>query len=230
MHPIRPELAGLPDRLKWNARYSAGPPPSFAAHPLAEQALAVPLPDGPVLELACGRSGSALLAAAAGRAVTAVDSSDVALGSLADEARRRRLDGMITLVHADLGSWQPAAAGFSLVLCTGYWDAAVFARATTAVRRGGLLGWEALTEAARRDRPRLPAQWCLRPGEPACLLPACFDVLSQQEPGPQPATRRRLLARRRDEPTRPGTGSPRPAVSPAGASRVEPMGQGARPG
>jgi len=68
----------------------------------------------------------------------------------------------------------------------------------TAVRRGGLLGWEALTEAARRERPRLPAQWCLRPGEPACLLPACFDVLSEQEPGPQPATRRRLLARRHD--------------------------------
>lgn len=198
MHPIPAELAGHPDRLKWNARYGTGPAPSFAAHPLAKAALALPLPAGPVLELACGPSGSALLAAAAGRAVTAVDASDVALGMLAGEARRRGLENLITLVHADLGSWAPAATGFSLVLCTGYWERAVFARAVTAVRHGGLLGWEALTEAARRGRPHLPAQWCLRPGEPASLLPPGFTVLSQDDEGPEPAAKRRLLARRGD--------------------------------
>ena len=46
-------------------------------------ALSLPLPDGPVADLACGASGSALLAAAAGRLVTAVDVSEVALGLLA---------------------------------------------------------------------------------------------------------------------------------------------------
>jgi hypothetical protein len=195
MLPIPPELAGHPDRLKWNARYSGDFAPSFAPHPLAEEALALPMPDGPVLELACGPSGSALLAASGGRPVTAVDASDVGLGLLASEAGRRGLDGLFTFVVADLASWRPAAAAFSLVLCTGYWDRAVFEYATSAVRDGGLLGWEALTEAARRDRPHLPAEWCVGPGEPASLLPPGFTVLSQQDAAPEPP-RRRLLARR----------------------------------
>jgi len=196
MLPVPPDLAGHPDRLKWNARYSGDFVPSFTPHPLAEEALALPMPDGPVLELACGPSGSALLAAAGGRPVTAVDASDVGLGLLAGEAGRRGLDGLFTLVVADLASWRPAAAAFSLVLCTGYWDQPVFEYATTAVAGGGLLGWEALTGAARRDRPHLPAEWCVGPGEPASLLPPGFIVLSQQDIGPEPPPRRRLLARR----------------------------------
>ena len=50
-------------------------------------------PRGPVLELASGPSGSALAAAAAGRNVTAVDVSDVALDMLAAEAQRRGVLG-----------------------------------------------------------------------------------------------------------------------------------------
>ena len=69
---------GHPDRLRWNARYGAGFAPSFRTHPLAVRALAMDLPDGPVADLACGTSGSALLAAARGRAVTAVDISEAA--------------------------------------------------------------------------------------------------------------------------------------------------------
>jgi SAM-dependent methyltransferase len=196
MDPIPPELAGHPDRLRWNARYSAGSAPSFAAHPVAQEALALALPDGPVLELASGPSGSALLAAATGRPVTAVDASEVALGMLADEARRRGLGTLVTIVQADLGGWQPVASAFSLVLCTGYWDRAVFARATSAVSHSGVLAWEALTEAARRDRPHLPPEWCAAQGEPASLLPPGFTVLSQQDAGPEPQARRRLMARR----------------------------------
>ncbi len=79
------------------------------------------------------------------------------------------------------------------MLATGFWDRAVFATAVGAVRAGGLLGWEAFTIAARRDRPGLPAAWCLRPGEPAALLPPGFKVLGQQD---VPGDRRRLLARR----------------------------------
>ena len=192
MRQIRPELAGHPDRLRWNARYGGDFAPSFTAHPLAVRALSTTLPEGPVLDLACGPSGSALLAAEAGRIVTAVDASDVALGLLAAEARRRHLDGLIRLVHADLASWRPAVSAFALVLCTGFWDRAVFGAAADAVAPGGLLGWEAFTQAARRDRPVLPADWCLGPGEPASLLPPGYEVLSQHD---VPATRRRMLAR-----------------------------------
>src|SRR5215831_11125438 len=84
-------LAGHPDRVRWNARYESRRPVSFEPHPLAAAALSLRLPDGPVADLACGPSGSALLAAAAGRRVTAVDISEVALDLLAAEAGRRGL-------------------------------------------------------------------------------------------------------------------------------------------
>jgi SAM-dependent methyltransferase len=198
MGQVPAELAGHPDRLKWNARYESGFGGSFAPHPLAVAALSLDLPDGPVLELASGPSGSALLAAAAGRRVTAVDVSEVALRLLAGEAQRRGTSDLITLVHADLTAWRPSPGRFALVLCSGYWDRAVFAAAADAVAAGGLLGWEALTAAARRTRPGLCAGWCLDPGEPASLLPAGFTVLAQQDPSDdQRGTRRMLLARRR---------------------------------
>ncbi len=195
------DLAGHPDRVRWDARY-AGSTPSFRPHPLAEQALGPdlpggPVPAGPVADLACGPSGSALLAAAHGRQVTAVDVSAVALDLLGQEARRRGLAGRITLVHADLASWHPDPAGYWLVLCTGFWNPAVFAVAARAVAPGGVLGWEAFTEAARQARPTLDPAWCLGPGEPATLLPGGFTVLTQQDqPGPDHGDRRRLLARR----------------------------------
>lgn len=194
------DLAGHPDQVRWDARY-AGATPSFRPHPLAEQALGPdlpggPLPAGPVADLACGPSGSALLAAAHGRQVTAVDVSAVALDLLGQEARRRGLAGRITLVHADLAQWCPDPAGYALVLCTGFWDPAVFAVAARAVAPGGVLGWEAFTVAARQARPTLNPAWCLGPGEPAILLPGGFTVLTQQDvPNPDHGDRRRLLAR-----------------------------------
>ena len=189
----QPGLTAHPDRIRWNARYAGGFQPSFRPHPLAEQALSLPLPDGPVLELASGPSGSALLAAAAGRAVTAVDVSEVALGLLAAEAEARGLGGLITPVQADLAGWRPPGS-YALVLCTGYWDRAVFASCAEAAAPGGLLGWEALTPAARQARPGLCPGWCLRDGEPASLLPGGFSVLGQHDTAD--GSRRRLLARR----------------------------------
>jgi SAM-dependent methyltransferase len=195
MHADEPGLAGHPDRLKWNARY-ASRPPSFDPHPLAVLALSMPLPPGPVLELACGPSGSALLAAEMGRPVTAVDASDLALRLMAAEAARRGTGGQITPVHADLQRWRPPGS-FALVLCTGYWDPALFGASAAAVTGGGLLAWEALTASARLGRPGLNPAWCLSPGEPASLLPAGFTQLSepaQAQTGN--GARRRLLARR----------------------------------
>jgi SAM-dependent methyltransferase len=191
----RPELAAHPDRLRWNAKYLDEFTASFLPHPLAERALSLSLPAGPVLDLASGPSGSTLLAAAAGRRCVAVDASDVALGLLAREAERRGLAELIGLVHGDLGSWRPEPASYALVLCTGFWDRALFGAATAAVMPGGLLGWEAFTAQARLARPSVPSSWCLAPGEPARLLPDGFSVLEECLPGAA-GSRRRLLARR----------------------------------
>jgi SAM-dependent methyltransferase len=184
-----------PDRVRWNAKYAGGFTPSFRPHPLMVRALATDLPAGPVADLACGASGSALLAAARGRLVTAVDISELALGMLGDEARRRGLDHLITLVHADLAGWSAVPGSQALIVCTGWWDRAVFAKAASAVAPGGLLAWEGLTTQASQTRADLPPQWCLGPGEPASLLPEGFAVLDQRELPDR--DRRRLLARRR---------------------------------
>jgi SAM-dependent methyltransferase len=183
-----------PDRLRWNARYAGGFQPSFTAHPLAEAALEMDLPAGPVADLACGPSGTALLAAAHGRRVTAVDVSEVALGLLRDEARRRGLEQLITFVHADLEAWRPGPSAYALVLCTGFWSAPVFAAAVAAVASGGVIAWEAFTVEARLTRPSLPPQWCLGHGEPTSLLPAAFTVLAQSDVPSR--DRRQMLARR----------------------------------
>jgi SAM-dependent methyltransferase len=165
-------------------------------HPLAVAALSVPPPAGPVADLACGPSGAALLAAAAGRSVTAVDISDVALGLLGEESRLRGLRGQITLVQADLRDWHPAGGSYALVLCTGYWDRPVFATAVTAVAPGGLLAWEAFTAGARRDRPGLCPDWCLADGEPVSLLGPGFEVLDVRDlPDGERGPKRAMLAR-----------------------------------
>jgi len=194
-------LAGHPDRLRWNDRYGPGYAASFVPHPVAVEALSLGLPEGPVADLACGPSGSALLAARAGRKVTAVDISEVALGLLDTEARRRGLGDLITVTHADLGTLRLAPRHYALVLCTGFWDRAVFAEAARSVAPGGLLGWEAFTVAALRTRPKLCADWCLAPGEPASLLAAGFRVIRTWDlPDNEPGTKRRLLARRMTTP------------------------------
>jgi SAM-dependent methyltransferase len=195
MPDIPEELASHPDRLRWNAKYEDGSGASFDPHPLAVRALSLPLPDGPVADLACGPSGSALLAAASGRQVTAVDVSEVALDRLAHEAARRGLGALITVVQADLAAWLPQPGSYALVLCTGFWDRAVFTAAAGAVAAGGALGWEALTADAGPGRPGLRPEWCLEPGQPASLLPAGFAVLDQHD---VPHRRRRLLLARRE--------------------------------
>jgi SAM-dependent methyltransferase len=192
-----PLLDAHPDRLRWNARYAAGFAPSFVPHPLAVRALAMDLPDGPVADLACGASGTALLAAARGRQVTAVDISELALGMLGDEARRRGLDRLVTLVQADLAAWSAPPRSHALMLCIGWWTQAVFVATAGAVAPGGLLGWEAFTAEAQRARPDLLPDWCLAPGQPASLLPVGFTVLDERDrPDRRGAVRRQLLARR----------------------------------
>ncbi len=145
-------------------------------------------------DLACGPSGSALLAAEHGRRVTAVDVSEVALGLLGDEARRRGLGHLITVMHADLAAWSPEPRSYAVVLCTRFWLPAAFAAAAGAVADGGLLAWQAYTAEGRQAHPGLDPRWCLAPGEPASLLPAGFSLLDQDEvPG---RDQRLMLARR----------------------------------
>nr|WP_281353538.1 class I SAM-dependent methyltransferase [Phytoactinopolyspora mesophila] len=156
--------------------------------------MAAELPDGPVLELACGRSGSALALAAEGRQVVAVDISDLALSQLAGEARRRGLNDRIKIVLTDVSSYQPEANTFALVMAAFFWDATAFRAGCGAVQPGGLIGWEALATTpghdGRASRSRVPH------GELSARLPAWFEVLIEEHHTTDQRQSTMVLARR----------------------------------
>lgn len=181
-----------PDRLRWNRRYT-GEPPTFHPHALVQAALNAGLPDGPVLELACGRSGSALVLARSGRHVVAVDISDVALSQLWAEVERRGLSARVECVLADTASYDPGEERFALVLATYFWDAVAFSRACAAVLPGGLLGWEALASEPGAERSDLPFR--IPHGELSARLPRRFTVLQEQPVVSGAKRSTRLLAR-----------------------------------
>ncbi|WP_048876706.1 hypothetical protein [Saccharomonospora saliphila] len=202
-HPTgRPR--GEADRRRWNTRF-AGRAPTFAVHPLTTAALEADVPDGPVLELACGRSGSALALAELGRRVVVADVSDVALDQLRGEARRRGVHDRVLRVEVDLCAWASAVASgrkdvrgtefpelegpFAFVLATLFWDADVFRAACARVAPGGLLGWEALADA----RPR---RYHVRHGQLEESLPPGWRVVRAELVGAGARRSSRLLARR----------------------------------
>lgn len=193
--PVPPHLRDHPDRRRWNARYRDAPPPEFDPHPLVAEAARAGFPAGPVLELACGRSGSALALAASGRDVLAVDVSDLALSQLVAEAERRGLPERITTVVADVPSYRAGSEQFALVLATHYWDEAAFGSGCAAVMDGGLIGWEALVRRSGVDRASA-RPWEIEPGGLSARLPPGFEVFDERtiDVGGRPSTR--VLARR----------------------------------
>lgn len=195
MVAVPAHLRDHPDRRRWNARYRDAPAPDFEPHPLVSRAASAGFPAGPVLELACGRSGSALALAESGREVLAVDVSDLALSQLMAEAERRGLAAKITTEVADVPSYHAGDEGFALVLATRYWDEAAFESGCAAVMDGGLIGWEALVRRPGTD-PESTPPWEVEPDSLSARLPAGFELLDEQtiDAGGRPTTS--VLARR----------------------------------
>jgi SAM-dependent methyltransferase len=189
--------ADHPDRVRWNARYRDHAPPRPARLPLLAEALAAGIPEGPVLELACGASASALALAEMGRSVSAVDISDVALELLHRAARELGVDERIDLSRRDLYAYRPPTRAFALVLCTSFWDPMVFAAGCDAARVGGVVAWETfLHDPAEGEPPPIDPRYCLAPGEPASRLLPGFRVLGQSVHGEPGRRRVAMLARR----------------------------------
>ena len=183
---------------EWDARHREA-----AGKPLAEPAGIVVdwllrLPEGPALDLACGRGRHALLLAKQGHAVTAVDWSGAALESLEAEARARKLEvsraaagdgGRIVgahergihLVHANLEDIQLADAAFSVIVCVQYLQRSLFSQIERALRPGGVLLFETFTTAQLNysGGPRNPA-YLLEPEELRTAFPG-LEVLFYRE-------------------------------------------------
>lgn len=171
-------LGENPDRVRWNAEYEQGYMAGtlFTVAPWLGDVLDLGVPAGSVLELASGRSGSALLLAESGRHVTVVDVSDTALRQLEHEAKLRGVSDRLTLVHADLADWDPGGAQYALVLSRLYWGIDAFNRGHKAVLPGGLLAWEALV-SAETEAGQNKSRWRLKPSELSAAIPNDFSVL-----------------------------------------------------
>ncbi|HKY30954.1 MAG TPA: rhodanese-like domain-containing protein [Candidatus Polarisedimenticolia bacterium] len=138
-------------------------------------------PGGRALDLACGRGRHALLLAAAGMSVRAVDRDQAAVAYLADVAARLRLDVRAEVL--DLETEPPPELGreaYDLVLGVHYLHRPLFPALVAALRSGGVLLYETFTvDQAPLGHPRNPA-FLLQHGELARLA-APLRVLRERD-------------------------------------------------
>jgi tellurite methyltransferase len=165
----------------WDAKHrlAAEEPPSEPASIVCE--LLPLLPSGPALDIACGTGRHALMLAARGQHVTAVDFSSVALDvlearaqSIGASARRgeglheagRPRKGGLELIRANLEQITLPERCFDLILCVQYLQRDLFPQMARALRPKGVLLMETFTRAQLEfaGGPRNPA-YLLETGE-----------------------------------------------------------------
>jgi tellurite methyltransferase len=166
----------------WDAKHklATGAPPVEPASIMCE--LLPLLPAGPALDIACGTGRHALLLAARGQHVTAVDFSSVALDTLKARAHgmhipvqqsksfhpgpKRRLDGRLELMQADLEHIRLPECCYDLIVCIQYLQRSLFPQMTRALRPNGVLLMETFTRAQLEfmGGPRNP-EYLLKTGE-----------------------------------------------------------------
>jgi tellurite methyltransferase len=171
---------------EWDERHreASQNPPSEPASIVSEW---LPLlPDGPVLDLACGTGRHTLLVAERRHWVTSVDWSGTALDILESRARKAKLhvgrgdaatfaDSRtrgIRLIQADLEDIQLPDGAFSLILCLQYLQRSLFSQMARALQPGGMLLFETFTQAQLNylGGPRNPAH-LLEPRELRTAFP-----------------------------------------------------------
>ena len=149
------------------------------------------LPTGAALDLACGTGRNALLLAAR-QAVTAVDSSTVALDVAERHAQRAsvpvsrgaRIEAAkkgLHLVRADLESCEIPSGDFLVIVCIKYLQRSLFRAIAKALAPGGMLLFETYTKAqlAFATGPRNP-QYLLDPGELRTAFPELQTVFYRE--------------------------------------------------
>jgi tellurite methyltransferase len=146
---------------EWDAKHRAGAeePPAAPAGFVSELLPLLPL--GPALDLACGTGRHTLLLASRQQAVTAVDSSSVALEILERRALAshrvvthiKRVAAIanrrhgIQLWQADLEHVSLPSEAFSLVICVNYLQRSLFSQIERTLVPGGMVLFETYTVA-----------------------------------------------------------------------------------
>jgi SAM-dependent methyltransferase len=134
---------------------------------------------GRALDLACGSGRHALLVAAAGFRVDAIDRDVAALQTLESKARADRLD--VRAIAADLETHPLPRERYDLVVNARYLQRSLVGAIEAALAPGGALVFETFTTAqAELGRPRNP-EYLLRPGELARMFPRLETLVYREE-------------------------------------------------
>jgi rhomboid protease GluP len=135
---------------------------------------------GQALDLACGRGRHALLLAAAGFSVRAVDRDAAAIASLRDAGARLGLPVQAETLDLEGDGVDLGEGSSDFVLGTHYLHRPLFPAIVRAVRPGGILIYETYTvDQAARGRPTNPA-FLLRHGELERLV-APLEILAARD-------------------------------------------------
>ncbi|HEX2825495.1 MAG TPA: class I SAM-dependent methyltransferase [Burkholderiales bacterium] len=150
------------------------------------------IPDGPVLDVACGRGRHARWLAARGRAVDAVDRDAAAIEAL------RSVPG-VSAVCADIenGPWPYAGRRYAAVIVANYLHRPLFPNLLAALAPGGVLLYE--TFAAGNERYGKPSNpdFLLREGELLEIVRGKLRVAGYEDvlvEHPKPALVQRICA------------------------------------
>jgi len=137
-------------------------------------------PSGRALDLACGPGRHALLLAAAGFRVHAVDRDSDRIGALQAAADRMGFPLEADVVDLEVDNADLGTETYDLIVAVHYLHRPLFPALVRALRRGGVLLYETFTlHQAERGKPTNPA-FLLKPGELAELV-APLKVLRQRE-------------------------------------------------
>ena len=157
-------MSATSQRRRWDAKHSAKEGPGDPTPFLVSSVKHLPPgPPGRCLDLAAGRGGNALFMGAQGYRVDAVDWSFAGLRHAQKEAVRRQL--MVKLVLADLTKFPLPRERYDVVLCFRYLDRNLWGDIVRALKPGGALLLQSLTEEQLQTRPDFPQAFCLAPGE-----------------------------------------------------------------
>ena len=158
------------DAELWNACYTQAAY-GEAAWVLREHAHLLPA-QAQALDLACGLGANALFLAECGLAVSALDSSSVAIERLQTEAVARGLS--VAASVRDVVHQPPAAASFDVIVVAHFLERALFPALIAALRPSGLLFYQTFTSerVATLSTPSNPA-FLLAPNE---LLRLCAPL------------------------------------------------------
>jgi len=137
-------------------------------------------PGARTLDVASGRGRHALLLAAAGFPVVAVDRKAGLVATLRAAAERLSLPLRADVLDLETGTADLGTAAYDLVLVFHYLHRPLFPALLRALAPGGLLLYETFTvEQAKRGRPREP-DFLLEPGELRRRI-APLEVLRERE-------------------------------------------------